>query len=121
MLNTAGVRTFINGPETFTPDGKPLIGAMPGIDGLASAFNSAGVTWSAMAGALVADIVAGRSSRFPAERYLPARFGDRAADLTFLREGTSKIVKRVIIASWEVEPFSSGVPHDCGGYTRADE
>jgi glycine/D-amino acid oxidase-like deaminating enzyme len=94
VLNTAGVRTFINGPETFTPDGKPLIGAMPGIDGLiiASAFNSAGVTWSAMAGALISDIVAGRSSRFPAERYLPARLGDRAADSTFLREATSKIV-----------------------------
>ncbi|HET7880951.1 MAG TPA: hypothetical protein VFL55_08700 [Acetobacteraceae bacterium] len=29
VLNTAGVRTFINGPETFTPDGKPLIGAIP--------------------------------------------------------------------------------------------
>jgi len=94
ILRTAGIRRFINGPETFTPDGRPLIGALAGIEGLitASAFNSTGITWSAMAGALVADIVAERQSRFPAERYRPDRFGERAADADFLRAGTSKIV-----------------------------
>ncbi|MBS0561515.1 MAG: FAD-binding oxidoreductase [Proteobacteria bacterium] len=94
ILRTAGIRKFINGPETFTPDGRPLIGALPGVEGLiaASAFNSVGITWSAMAGALVSDIVAERQSRFPAERYLPGRFGERAADADFLRAGTSWIV-----------------------------
>lgn len=94
ILHTAGVRRFMNGPETFTPDGRPLIGRVPELEGLiiASAFNSTGITWSAMAGALVSDIAAERATRFPADRYLPGRFGEQAADLAFLREGTSKIV-----------------------------
>ena len=30
-LNTAGIRRVVNGPFTFTPDGNPLVGPMPGV------------------------------------------------------------------------------------------
>jgi len=54
--------------------------------------NSAGITWSAMAGRLVADLVADGESRFDRTRYDPGRFGDRAGDLAWLTAAVSGIV-----------------------------
>jgi 4-methylaminobutanoate oxidase (formaldehyde-forming) len=108
VLATAPVRRFVNGPESFTPDGLPLIGPVPTLDGLivATAMNSTGVTWSALAGSLVASSVAERASRFPAEPYAPARFGDRASDLGWLKAAISEIV-------------SAGYRKATHGYTNA--
>src|SRR6202012_4729442 len=30
-LSTAGIRRIVNGPFTFTPDGNPLVGPVPGL------------------------------------------------------------------------------------------
>jgi 4-methylaminobutanoate oxidase (formaldehyde-forming) len=94
ILATAPVRRFINGPESFTPDGLPLIGAVDGVDGLivATAMNSAGVTWSAMAGDIVSRLVTGETQRFAFAQYAPDRFGARASDTAWLREQVSGIV-----------------------------
>jgi 4-methylaminobutanoate oxidase (formaldehyde-forming) len=95
-VEKAPIRHFVNGPESFTPDGLPLIGRVPNIEGLlvATAMNSAGVTWSAMAGCLIADIVAGTESKFDASRYDPLRFGDRGGDLGWLQAEVSGIVSQ---------------------------
>ena len=96
VLEKAPIQHFVNGPESFTPDGLPLIGRVPDIDGLlvATAMNSAGVTWSAMAGRLIADLVAGSEPAFDADRYDPARFGGRGADLEWLKAQVSGIVSQ---------------------------
>ena len=93
-LATAPIRSFVNGPESFTPDGLPLIGRVSGIDGLflATAMNSAGVTWSAMTGALIADLVTEAKPRFDACPYDPARFGDQGRDLDWLKARISAVV-----------------------------
>lgn len=93
-LEQAPIRHFVNGPESFTPDGLPLIGRVGDLDGLlvATAMNSAGITWSAMTGHLVADLVAGTKPRFDAARYDPHRFGDRGRDLPWLTSAISGIV-----------------------------
>ena len=93
-LATAPIRSFVNGPESFTPDGLPLIGPVGGIDGLflATAMNSAGVTWSAMTGALIADLVTGAKPRFDTRPYDPARFGDQGRDLNSLKAQISAVV-----------------------------
>jgi 4-methylaminobutanoate oxidase (formaldehyde-forming) len=95
-LEKAPIRHFVNGPESFTPDGFPLIGRVGGIDGLflATAMNSAGVTWSAMTGALIADLIAERTPRFDATLYDPGRFGDRGRDLDWLKSQVSAIVSQ---------------------------
>ena len=94
QLETAPIRNFINGPESFTPDGLPLIGGVPGIDGLivATAMNSSGVTWSAMTGRIVADLVGDAAPRFEVGRYDPSRFADRGRDLAWLTTEISSIV-----------------------------
>jgi 4-methylaminobutanoate oxidase (formaldehyde-forming) len=90
-LRDAPVHRFVNGPETFTPDGEPLIGPLADIEGLyvASAMNSAGVTFSAYVGQLVADLVTGAAPRFDPKPYDPARFADLPRDEAWLRAKVS--------------------------------
>jgi 4-methylaminobutanoate oxidase (formaldehyde-forming) len=93
-LEKAPVRHFVNGPESFTPDGLPLIGRVPEFDGLyvATAMNSSGVTWSAMTGRLIADLVAEAEPWLDVKQYDPARFADRARNLDWLSAEVSAIV-----------------------------
>jgi len=93
-LATAPIRRFINGPESFTPDGVPLIGPAPGIGGLhiCTALNSGGVTWSAAAGHMVADFISGSEPRFDPTLFAPSRFADKAKDTVWLRSAISDVV-----------------------------
>jgi glycine/D-amino acid oxidase-like deaminating enzyme len=95
-LETAPIRRFVNGPESFTPDDVPLIGPISGIDGLhvCTAMNSGGVTYSAAAGHLIADFLAGTDPRFGAAAFAPDRFGERAQDLAWLQREISSVVSR---------------------------
>lgn len=56
-LEAAGIQHFMNGPESFTADTKPLIGQTPNVDGLfvAAGMNSVGVMSSAGVGRVLAD------------------------------------------------------------------
>ncbi|MCP9483276.1 FAD-dependent oxidoreductase [Shimia sp. CNT1-13L.2] len=56
-LETAGIQYFMNGPESFTADTKPLIGQTPEVDNLyvAAGMNSVGVMSSAGIGRVLAD------------------------------------------------------------------
>jgi 4-methylaminobutanoate oxidase (formaldehyde-forming) len=95
-LETAPIRRFVNGPESFTPDDVPLIGPVAGIDGLyvCTAMNSGGVTYSAAAGHLIADLIAEADPRFDAASFVPERFGDKAKDLSWLKGEISAVVSR---------------------------
>lgn len=64
QLANVGLQTFFNGPESFTPDGRFLLGESPDVDGLfvASGFNSCGIESSGGAGKVLADwIIGGRA------------------------------------------------------------
>ncbi|MFX0543753.1 GcvT family protein [Roseovarius sp. S4756] len=56
-LETAGIAHFMNGPESFTADTRPLIGQTPQVDGLfvAAGMNSVGIMSSAGVGRALAD------------------------------------------------------------------
>jgi len=94
-LETAPIRQFVNGPESFTPDGMPLVGQIPEVEGLlvATAMNSSGVTWSAMAGKLVADILEDRPTDADSTRFQPARFA-QGRDLDWLKGEISNVVSQ---------------------------
>ncbi|MBL8675785.1 MAG: FAD-dependent oxidoreductase, partial [Rhodospirillales bacterium] len=53
----AGIRTFFNGPESFTPDDRYLLGEAPELPGffVAAGFNSIGIQSSGGAGKALAD------------------------------------------------------------------
>ncbi|MGR3678683.1 MAG: FAD-dependent oxidoreductase, partial [Paracoccaceae bacterium] len=59
-LETAGIQHFMNGPESFTNDTRPLVGEAPTLDGLfiAAGMNSVGVMSSAGIGRALADWIA---------------------------------------------------------------
>ncbi|MBV8145821.1 MAG: FAD-dependent oxidoreductase, partial [Gammaproteobacteria bacterium] len=56
-LESAGVQVFFNGPESFTPDDRYLLGEMPEVRGLyvAAGFNSIGIQSAGGAGKVLAD------------------------------------------------------------------
>jgi 4-methylaminobutanoate oxidase (formaldehyde-forming) len=56
-LETTGIQHFMNGPESFTADTRPLVGHAPGMDGLfvAAGMNSVGIMSSAGVGRVLAD------------------------------------------------------------------
>jgi glycine/D-amino acid oxidase-like deaminating enzyme len=95
-LATAPIRHFVNGPESFTPDDVPLIGPAPGVSGLhiCTALNSAGVTYSAAAGHMIADFIAGTEPRFDPTLFAPGRFGEKAQDRAWLIQAISDVVGR---------------------------
>jgi glycine cleavage system aminomethyltransferase T/glycine/D-amino acid oxidase-like deaminating enzyme len=63
-LHTTGIQHFMNGPESFTTDTRPLIGQVPQLDGLfvAAGMNSVGIMSSAGVGRVLADwMIAGHA------------------------------------------------------------
>ena len=64
VLGSTGIRLFFNGPESFTPDDRYLLGESPDVKGLfmACGFNSIGIQSSGGAGKVLADwIIDGRA------------------------------------------------------------
>ena len=59
-LENTGIRQLLNGPESFTPDGKYIIGEMPEIRNLfvCAGFNSVGIVSSGGAGKAIAEWIA---------------------------------------------------------------
>lgn len=57
VLEETGIQHFMNGPESFTHDTRPLVGEAPGCDGLfvAAGLNSVGIMSSAGIGRAMAD------------------------------------------------------------------
>ncbi len=57
ILESAGIRLFFNGPESFTPDVRYILGEAPELPGLfvAAGFNSIGIQSAGGAGKVVAD------------------------------------------------------------------
>ncbi|HVH83004.1 MAG TPA: FAD-dependent oxidoreductase [Steroidobacteraceae bacterium] len=57
ILETTGVQVFFNGPESFTPDDRYLLGEAPELAGLyvAAGFNSIGIQSAGGAGKVLAD------------------------------------------------------------------
>ena len=65
-LEEMGIQTFFNGPESFTPDGRPYLGPAPEIDGLylATGMNSNGILNSGGVGLTMAEwMIDGQPSR----------------------------------------------------------
>jgi 4-methylaminobutanoate oxidase (formaldehyde-forming) len=57
ILKRIGVHTFFNGPESFTPDGRWILGEAPGLRNffVAAGFNSIGIQTSGGAGLAIAE------------------------------------------------------------------
>jgi sarcosine dehydrogenase len=86
-LDRLGIDQFINGPESFTPDGSPLIGPLPGLSGafICAGFNSSGLAYGGGVGEALAQwILAGES---PSDLWAldVRRFSEQQSSRSFLR------------------------------------
>lgn len=76
VLEDAQVRTLLNGPESFTPDGSFLLGPVPEVDGLylGCGMNSVGVATGGGAGKALASWITEGESPMDLDETHPARF-----------------------------------------------
>ena len=92
-LHDAPIRNVINGPESFTLDGAPIVGGFQNVSGLyvACGMNSGGVTYSGMVGHHIADLLSGVSPKFPEFDMRPERFGTRVNDQSWVDAQISRV------------------------------
>ena len=109
-LAQAGIQQFMNGPESFTPDSRPLIGESPFLKGffVAAGFNSIGMMSSAGVGKAMAEwIVAGEAPMDLWEVDI-ARF-DRASNArSFLVQRMEEAVGDVFDLHWPFKQARAG-------------
>jgi 4-methylaminobutanoate oxidase (formaldehyde-forming) len=87
-MNTAGIRSFFCGPESFTPDGGFLVGQSPEVDGLylATGLNSLGILSGGGVGALLAEEITTGNSSQDMTGLTPARMAIHESTRHFLGE-----------------------------------
>ncbi len=112
-LETAGVRTLIHGPDSFTPDGNCLLGEAPETPGffVGAGFNAFGIVSGGGAGKALAEwIVAGE----PPMDLWPVdirRFGSPHRDLARVRARTLEHYGKHYTVAWPLEEHESARPH----------
>ena len=109
-LERAGIRRFMNGPESFTPDTRPLLGESPFLHGffVAAGFSSTGMMSSAGAGRAMAQWIAGGEAPTDLWDMDIARF-DRAANAgPFLTARVTEAVGEVFQMHWPYRQASAG-------------
>ncbi len=109
-LASAGIQHFMNGPESFTADTRPLVGETPEVDGLfvAAGMNSVGVMSSAGVGRLLADwVVDGHSQVDPWEVDI-ARVDPLTADPSHMADRMREAVSDLFALHWPYKQPKAG-------------
>ncbi|MGH8705718.1 MAG: GcvT family protein [Burkholderiales bacterium] len=111
-LERAGVKTLLNGPESFTPDGNFILGEAPAVKNyfVAAGFNSAGIANAGGAGKLLAEWIAGGEAPMDLFEVDIRRFGAYAADRNWLRERTVETLGLHYAMRWPRHELESGRP-----------
>jgi 4-methylaminobutanoate oxidase (formaldehyde-forming) len=109
-LDMAPVRRFVNGPESFTPDGQYLLGPAAEVEGLflLCGFNSFGIAQSGGAGDMAARWLVEGSP--PADLWIvdPSRFGPWQSSPGYLRERVPEMLANAYAMAWpNREPVSA--------------
>ncbi len=109
-LANIGVQRFMNGPESFTPDSKPLLGESPYLGGffVAAGMNSTGMMSSAGIGRAMAEWVCQGSAPMDLWEVDIARFDKTYATSSYLIERMRGSVSDVFAMHWPLKQSASG-------------
>lgn len=109
-LETTGIQHFMNGPESFTADTKPLIGQAPDVDGLfvAAGMNSVGVMSSAGVGRVLADWILDGTPPMDLWEVDIARCDPRAASDTHMATRMEEAVSDLFALHWPFKQPKAG-------------
>ena len=110
LLETAGVRELINGPESFTPDGNFIMGRAPELDNffVGAGFNAHGIAAGGGAGRMLAEwILDGRPSLDLWSGDI-RRFGSHHRELDYVRDRTLELYGKHYSIAWPGDEHESG-------------
>jgi sarcosine dehydrogenase len=111
-MQTAGIKQFINGPESFTPDGNFILGETPEVRGIyvGAGFNAFGIASAGGAGMALAEWVAKGEPPFDLWPVDIRRFGKNHLDTDWVRKRTLEAYAKHYAMAWPYEEYRSGRP-----------
>ena len=111
-METAGIRRFINGPESFTPDGNFILGEAPEVRGIfvGAGFNAFGIAAGGGAGMALAEWVAKGEPPYDLWPVDIRRFGRNHLDTGWVRTRTMEAYAKHYTMAWPHEEHESGRP-----------
>ena len=115
-LETAPVRRHVNGPESFTPDNRYMLGEAPELRSffVAAGFNSVGIASAAGAGRALAEWIVGGEPSMDLWDVDIRRFMPFQGNARYLRERTREVVGLLYAMHW---PFRQ--PETARGVRRS--
>ncbi len=110
-LQHVGVKTWVNGAFTFSPDGNPLVGPVPGKPGYWSACAvMAGFLQGGGVGKSLAEWMIHGEPEADVYGMDVARYGDFAGNKRYIRETTGQFYSRRFVMTYPNEQLPAGRP-----------
>ncbi|MFN0217635.1 MAG: FAD-dependent oxidoreductase [Hyphomicrobium sp.] len=111
-LQTAGIKSLINGPESFTPDGNFILGEAPEVANffVGAGFNAFGIASGGGAGKVLAEWIAGGQAPYDLWPVDIRRFGRNHRDVGWVRQRTLEAYAKHYTITWPHEEHASGRP-----------
>lgn len=111
-MESAGIKQFLNGPESFTPDGNFILGEAPEVRGIfvGAGFNAFGIAAGGGAGMALAEWVAKGEPPFDLWPVDIRRFGRNHLDTGWVRTRTLEAYAKHYAMAWPFEEYRSGRP-----------
>ena len=112
VLEHAGVKELLNGPESFTPDGNFILGEAPELKNfyVGAGFNAFGIASGGGAGMALAEWVAKGEPPFDLWPVDIRRFGRNHEDVNWVRSRTLEAYAKHYTMAWPFEEHSSARP-----------
>jgi dimethylglycine dehydrogenase len=110
-LQETGIKRWVNGAFTFTPDGNPLVGPVAGLPGYWAACGvMAGFSQGAGIGLALANWIVDGDPEYDVFGMDVARFGDFASNDRYLRATTAQFYARRFVMAYPNEELPAGRP-----------
>ncbi len=110
-IENVGIKTWVNGAFTFSPDGNPLVGPVPGKRGYWSACAvMAGFLQGGGVGKTLAEWMIEGEPETDAWSMDVARYGQYAENKRYIRETTGQFYSRRFVMSYPNEQLPAGRP-----------
>ena len=111
VLHDVGIKRWVNGAFTFTPDGNPLVGPVAGLPGYWAACGCmAGISQGAAIGLALANWIVDGDPGDDVFGMDVARFGPYASDDAYLRATTAQFYARRFVLAYPNEQLPAGRP-----------
>jgi 4-methylaminobutanoate oxidase (formaldehyde-forming) len=108
-LAEVGIRTWFNGPESFTPDGRYVLGEAPELEGLfvAAGFNSIGIQSAGGVGRVMAQWIDSSAAPMDLWEVDVRRFQPHQNESVYLTERVSESLGLLYAMHWPYRQYES--------------